>query len=147
MKKSEPTIIVDSSVFAKWFLLDEKERENALHIKEDYVDEQITICLPSIAFYEVNNVFRSAVLRKRMSAAEALENFHIFLQFDFASYALEEFQEEILAKAIDRSMSSYDASYIVLAEYLKIPFFTADEKLLQKVSSKYIRHLKDYPRE
>ena len=56
-----------------------------------------------------------------------------------------EVQYEALDIAMKYDISSYDASYVALAEYLKKPFFTADDKLLKKVKSKFVFGLSDYP--
>jgi len=46
--------------------------------------------------------------------------------------------------ALSFDISSYDASYLALAEELKIPFITADQKLINKVESKFLVSLKDF---
>lgn len=143
MKTSNSSIIIDASIFAKWFLPDEHET-TALKIKEDYVREDVAIYLPSIIFYEMNNLFRSAVTRTRITKKDAVQGLHNFLQLDFIVYEMEDLQEQILGKAIDLDISSYDASYVVLAEYLRFRFYTTDEKLIKKAKSDYVLSLKSY---
>ena len=140
-------IIIDASVFAKWFLPDEKDREIALLIKEDYAKEYVAISLPSVTFYEVNNIFRSAVMRSRIGKEEAFERFSSFLKLDFIIYTMEDLQQKILEKAIKLDLSSYDASYVALAEYLDVYFYTADERLVKKAKNKLVLSLKNYPKE
>lgn len=143
MKSS--TIIIDSSIIAKWFLEDEEEKESALKIKEDYLQGNISIVLPSITFYEVSNFLKIAVSRLRIEKHSAYRAYKRFLEFDFEVYFSNELLEASIYEAITQNITSYDASYVVLAEYLKIPFYTADEKLLQKAEGKYVRHLQEYP--
>lgn len=138
------TIIIDSSIIAKWFLEDEEEKESALGIKEDYLQGDISIALPSITFYEVSNFLKMAVLRLRLEKHSAYNAYKRFLEFDFEVYFSNELLKANIYEAITHNITSYDASYVVLAEYLKIPFYTADEKLLQKAKGKYVRHLNEY---
>ena len=64
---------------------------------------------------------------------------------EFIIYSSEELFKEAFEKATALDITFYDASYVVLAEYLKFPFYTADKKLLQKANGKYLYHLKEYP--
>lgn len=143
MKRS--TIIIDSSIIAKWFLEDEEEKESALKIKEDYLQGNISIALPSITFYEVSNFLKMAVSRLRIEKDSAYTVYKKFLEFDFEIHFSNELLEASIYEAVTHNITSYDASYVVLAEYLKVPFYTADEKLLQKSKGKYLYHLKEYP--
>lgn len=142
MKQS--TIIIDSSIIAKWFLEDEEEKESALKIKEDYLQGDISIALPSITFYEVSNFLKMAVSRLRIEKHSAYNAYKRFLEFDFEVYFSNELLEANIYEAITHNITSYDASYVVLAEYLKIPFYTADRKLLQKTKGEYVYHLREY---
>lgn len=141
----ESTIIIDASILAKWFLLDEIDRENALRIEKDYRKGLIFIALPSLAYYEVNNLFKSAVSSQRISKKDAEDLYEKgFLALDFSVYFSNALLTKTLRKAVTENISAYDASYVALAQNLKIPFYTADEKLLQKAKAKYVKHVKHY---
>lgn len=137
-------IVIDASVIAKWFLPDEQETEIALKIKEDFVQGSISIALPSLVFYEINNLLNLAVVRLRVSGEKAVEIYRDFLELDFEIYFTRELLKLTLETALKYQISSYDASYLSLAELIRAPFFTADEKLVQKVRSGYAKRLKDY---
>lgn len=137
-------IVIDASVIAKWFLPDEQETEIALKIKEDFVQGSISIALPSLVFYEINNLLNLAVVRLRVSGEKAVDIYRDFLELDFETYFTKELLKSTLENALAYKISSYDASYIALTEMIKAPFFTADEKLINQVKSKYVKTLKDY---
>lgn len=139
----QKTIIVDSSVIAKWFLPDEPS-EQAFRVKQDFTNKLLLLAEPSLIYYEVNNIIRSAAVSFRVNKKEANEAYGAFLELNFIVYHSKQFLEHTLQKAIDLDVSSYDASYIALAEYLNIPMYTADKKLLLKTKSNLIRDLKDY---
>ena len=98
MKQS--TIIIDSSIIAKWFLEDEEEKESALKIKEDYLQGDISIALPSITFYEVSNFLKMAVSRLRIEKHSAYNAYKRFLEFDFEVYFPMSFLKQIFMKLL-----------------------------------------------
>lgn len=139
------TLIIDASVVAKWLLEDEQENPQALKIKNDFLDNKVTISVPIFLYYEVNNLLRSATLSKRMNPEKAVKAYQGFLDLGFIVYSSKELLTATLKKAFDMDISSYDASYIALAQYLQVPFYTADEKLVKKASTSLIKVLDDYP--
>lgn len=136
-------IIVDSSVIAKWYLPDEKD-DYALKIQQDFASKTIFISVPSLLFYEVSNILKNAAKSLRISKEKTYKAYENLLQLDFTVYSSVTLLREALRLAIALDITSYDASYIVLAEYLKVPVFTADEKLIKKASSNLVKGLLDY---
>lgn len=137
------TLILDSSVIAKWFF-PENDSKKALLIKDKFSNNEISIAIPVLLYYEINNLLRTAVKTYRVDADEAIEVYNAFLKLNFISYSSELLLKKTLETALKFDISSYDASYVALSEYLKIHFITADQKLLNKVSNKFIVELKDY---
>lgn len=137
-------IIVDSSVIVKWYLPDEKD-DYALKIQQDFTLKTIFISIPVLLFYEVNNILKSAAKSLRISQGKTYQVYEDLFQLDFTVYSSAALLKEALRLAIAFDITSYDASYIALAEYLKVPFFTADEKLVKKASSGLVKILGDYP--
>lgn len=136
-------IIVDSSVIAKWYLPDEKD-DYALKIQQDFTLKTIFISVPILLFYEVNNILKNAAKSLRISKEKTYGAYEDLLQLDFTVYSSIALFKEALQLAIVFDITSYDASYIALAEYLKVPVFTADEKLVKKVSSNLVKVLTNY---
>ncbi len=139
------SIIIDSSVALKWFFPEEKYRNEALTIKRGFTKKEIAITVPILFFYEVGNVLKSSVKSSRVDPNKAKRAYEKFTYAEFMIYSSKELFKNAFAKATMLDITFYDASYLVLAEYLKIPFYTADEKLLQKTKDEYVRHLKEYP--
>ena len=138
------SIIIDASVAAKWLLPDEEDFAANL-IKKKFAERAISISVPVFIFYEVNNLLKSAILNGRLDAKKAVSLYEAFLDFDFTIYSSKQLLKATLKKAIELSISSYDASYVVLAEHLQTPLYTADEKLVKKASSSLVKVLDDYP--
>lgn len=141
MKK---TIIIDASVVAKWLLPDENNLIADI-IKKAFANREIAVAIPSLIFYEINNLLKSAVLSKRISAKDSVDFYESFLNLNFTILWSKELLKNTLQKALDLNISSYDASYVALAEYLNIPFYTADEKLVEKIGSRLVLPIKVYP--
>ena len=142
---SNLNIIIDASVLAKWFLPSEEESELALTIRDDFAASRFSISFPSLVFYEVSNLLKSAVLRSRLNREKAVKIYQDFLELDFEIYLTDELLRNSLEIALKSDISSYDAAYVALAQYLRAPLFTADQKLLKKAKSRFVKNLKTYP--
>lgn len=136
-------IIIDASVAAKW-LLDDEESVYANKIKNEFLDNKVSIQVPIVIYSEVNNLLKSAILSQRINFLKALKVYQSFLDLDFTTFYSKELFVSTLNIALNLGISSYDASYVALVEYLKIPLFTADEKLVKKANSSLVKSLEDY---
>lgn len=137
------TLILDSSVIAKWFF-PEEDSEKALQIKEKFVNNEISIAVPLLLCYEVNNILRTAVKAFRIDIKDAIDVYNAFLKLNFIVYSSQSLMTKTLETALKFDISSYDASYISLSEYLNTTFLTADQKLLRKVSSTSAVDIRSY---
>ena len=137
-------LVLDSSAVAKWFFPEEQSNV-ALKIREDFLTKKITISAPTLIFYEVNNILKTAVKSLRIEKEKAINAYGGFLNLGIIVYSTKDLLENTLDEAVNLDISSYDASYIVLANYLKAPLFTADQRLLRKAESRFVKNLKTYP--
>ncbi len=143
MNSKNPTnIILDSSVVAKWFFPSEEDSEIALKIRDLFQSKEISISAPVLIYYEINNLIRTAIKSLRISEKLAKEAYQGFLELDLIAYSSTELMKMALEKAVSLDVSSYDASYLVLAEYLKVPLITADQKLVDKAKTDLVQKLK-----
>jgi len=137
------TIIIDASVAAKWLLPDEYDLRADV-IKKSFTDREIAVAVSNLIFYEINNLLNSAALSKRISVRDSANFYESLLNLDFTIHWSKELLIKTLQKALDLNISSYDASYVALAQSLQIPLYTADEKLVKKVNSPLVKSLIDY---
>ena len=138
------TIVIDASVVAKWLLPDGQGSAAANRVKKDLVERTLLIAVPVFIFYEVNNLLKSAALSSRIDPKKAAAAYEGFLNLELSVYSSKEILKHTLDKAFELDISSYDASYVALAEYLQVPFYTADEKLVKKSQSKCVKDLEEY---
>lgn len=137
------SIIIDSSVAIKWYLPDESDN-NALKMRSDFADGNILISVPTLFFYEVSNILRTSTESLRLIRQKSIQAYQDLLELNFVSYANKELFKAALERGLQLDLTAYDASYVVLAENLQVPFYTADEKLVKKASADLVKKLEDY---
>ena len=142
--KLPETVLLDSSVVLKWFRKDEVWRDEALRLRQAYLDGHILICVPDLLIYEIANVLRYKPGLTRRQVQEALDSL-----FDMQIRIIE-ISHEVIRQAIHLAYSYditvYDATFVATAESLNIQFITADDKLSQKiVDLSHVRHISLFP--
>jgi predicted nucleic acid-binding protein len=132
--------VLDSSVVLKWFRKDEIWRDSALQMRQIYLDGHMLIYVPDLLIYEIANVLRYKPDLTNQQVQEALDSL-----YDLHIKIVEISQEMIkgaIRLAYSYGITVYDAAFMALAESLKVPFVTADEKLSEKLSDvPYVQHI------
>jgi len=124
---STAALILDSSVFIKWYRQGEVLAERALVLRKAYLEGQLTILAPTLCLYELANVLRykdDLTTEEVQSAVQSM--FDIGVEWISPS-------REILNKAIEIARTYhttvYDAVFVALATILDMIFITADKRL------------------
>ncbi|MDX2040237.1 MAG: type II toxin-antitoxin system VapC family toxin [Acidobacteriota bacterium] len=140
-------LVIDSCVAIKWRLRDESELAQADALQEDFVNGRVELLAPTLFDYEIGNILKVAISRKRLSEADA-----VIALADFKTIALERFgvlplQSRVFDLAIHYQRSFYDASYLALAENQGVDFYTGDKRLFNAVNSffPWVKWIGDYP--
>lgn len=124
-------IVLDSSVVLKWIFADEENSPFALNFREDHIKGEQKIAVVPLLYFEIANIL---AIKSSLSSNEAEEAFSEIYNFELEEHNLEfEDYKQAISLANEKSISVYDASYIVLAEKLTCEFVTADKKLVSKV--------------
>ncbi len=137
--KAEPRRwVIDSSFVCSLFLPDEdsSDAENFFAgILSDRLDA------PTLLKYEITNVLRGAIRRKRISDDEAREILSLFLKLPIRYDSLENNDRPIailnLARSLD--LSVYDATYLELALIGDSTLLTLDEQLRKAARKKRVK--------
>lgn len=141
-RREKKVIIADASIIVKWFV-EEENTKNALKIRDDYRKGIIDIWSTELMPFEVLNALR---YNPELGKDEICEVAKSLSKFKFALYPLlNEIADLCIEDALKYGLSIYDSSYLALSEIFDKELYTADEKMISKVSGKEkIAHLKEY---
>jgi predicted nucleic acid-binding protein len=124
-------IVADASFCGAWVLTDESSGA-AESLLARIISGSVQLVVPALWHYEMLNLLRSAVRRKRLATedldltVEALERVPMTLEDLPGAPA----RRRILHLAMQFDLSSYDAAYLELADRFKISLQTNDAKLV-----------------
>ena len=118
---------------AKWFNKGEANEEEALALRNAWVDGTVKLFSPSLIIYEVcNSIWKNPNIES--SQAVSLSKLVIRLRPSLIEAGQDESQEAMaLAKKGKRTF--YDSIYIVLSRSRKCPLITSDEDQLKLAKS------------
>lgn len=138
-------IVVDCSVSASWILPDEKTPKSE-RILKDALSGKICLVEPVSWKYESINLLRSAIIRKRLTEQMAKKALYLLTEvpIEFIDpHTQSDF--EILNSSLQHGLSSYDATYLNLAEIRGIDLVSAGKELLAlKSKFSWIKSVMEY---
>jgi len=122
--------VFDTSFTGALIIPDEKCKEaDKIHSN---IGEDEDIFIPQLFWYEITNVFRNLVIRKRYSLDE-VKTFYSRLaaiRLSLDSETGVDYSKKIMRISIDYNLSSYDAAYLELAERKNSVLCTLDDGLI-----------------
>lgn len=114
--------VLDASVLVKWFHTEgEANLQQAMELRDQYERGEISVAVPSLLFLEILNV------AKKWSSADELVG--LAQQLPGLGFTVSEPSLERVAHWEGRSLTSYDACYVALAEQRRVTLVTADDKI------------------
>lgn len=131
-------LVLDASVALKWFI-DEEESHKARRLMRSIKEGKVSVYVPPIFPFEVANILS---LKENISSELLFSSIRSLYSLGLQSgINSEEFLEKSVQVSRDFKITVYDASYVALAQDLKIDFLTADKKLKDKVRLSFIKLL------
>ncbi len=125
----ETKFVMDASVIVSILSPDERLPEKMEKMFSKFLKRKIEFVAPTLLKYEVGNVLRSLVLKRRMDEANVGVAYHNFLKLEIRFVDID--YNMVLMEAISNKISFYDASYLFLSKKLKVKLLTLDKKLSQ----------------
>jgi predicted nucleic acid-binding protein len=133
--------VLDTSVVIKWFRQGEILAEQALALRDAYLDGTITVSVPALLVYELSNVLRYKDLTTGQVQEAVQSLFDMGLESILPTDAVMRRAVEI---ACSYDTTVYDATFAALAEPLVATFVTADERLAHRLDAlPFVRFLGD----
>lgn len=125
--KRAGSIVLDSSVVMKWFRKSEALREQALQLRQAYLDGSLALYVPDLLIYEIANVLR---YKPDMNPTKVQQALHSLFEMGIR---IERITPEVIGRAIaiaySYDVTVYDAAFVALAENVGAALITADQKL------------------
>ena len=126
-------VIVDTSVVVKWIA----EEEGSLEAKS--LLQGTDMGAPDLLLYEFVNVLNC---RPGFSEADVEISLNSLFNFKLQFFVLPQHQFLKINQLCQKyKITSYDASFVILAETLGVDLITADKKMAQKVNHLKFVHL------
>src|SRR5687767_16037598 len=129
-------ICVDASLAVKWILKeDDSDRARALFRAAVHAGESIVA--PPLLPIEVTNILRQRMRGPDgLTRAEATELLDDFLTYPVGVHQPTGLHRRALALADSYGLpAAYDAHYLALAQHLRCNFWTADQRLLNRLGT------------
>ena len=134
-----PAVVLDTSVLIKWFRQEEVLAERALVLRDTYLEGLVIISIPWLAVYELANVLRYKSDLTTVQVQEAVQSL-LEMELEWVSPSSEAMRRTIeIARGYE--ITFYDATFVVLAETLKMAFITADERLARRLALPFVHFL------
>lgn len=133
-------VVLDASVVVKWYN-EEDYSKKALLIRDDYIAGKVDLVEPYLLIYEVGNALRYNPEFGQSDVESATRNL-LDMQMDLREISVEQIPT-LLDFAYTYGTTFYDAAYVALSDHEDMKFYTADDKLLGKVS-KHATHIREY---
>lgn len=135
---SIPTLVVDASVAAKWFLRDEPDVDAADSLWDEVVAGRLALSAPAQIEVEVVAAIRKASLRGRVDDETSHELVMEWLG-EFSPSLMLVPNVTLLADAHHNSLllgvTTFDALYVTLAEQTGFDLVVADRRLLRSAAA------------
>ena len=135
MASAVPRLVVDASVAAKWYLLDEDYADQAGALLNQFRQGAIGLVAPQQIRYEVPSAITVATRGRapRLTLEQGRRAIEEFLALDLETIRGDEVVRLAYDLVHEYGCAFYDALYLALAQDLGVPFITADGRLYRRV--------------
>lgn len=129
-----PNLVVDASVVIKWFLAEPLSVE-ARRILDDYQEGALSFVAPDLINAEVGNIVWKKQTFQGLGAYDAKAVMDGFRKLEIAVTPTAQLLVDAYNLAITHRRTVYDSLYLALSIREACQFVTADERLVNAVSS------------
>jgi len=133
------TVVVDASVAVKWFTHEEFS-DSAAKLLKMHEEGKVNLASPYLFIYEVANALRynpGYGIQDVKRSVRAIDKLQISLFPPLAE--LRDLSTEV---AFTHGLSFYDSAYIALAMTTRATCYTADNEVVKKMSTEWVRHIR-----
>lgn len=144
MEDTGNIFVIDASIILAWLLPKEKHQKQVDNLFLLHTQKTISLTVPTLCTYEVVNGIKSAILRKRITIAKTPEILEKYQMLEIEE--LKPVMMRLFELSYQNNISVYDAAYVELAQRKGWSFYTADEKLYDKLKGKlsFVKFIADF---
>jgi predicted nucleic acid-binding protein len=124
--------VLDASVFIRGVV---DEADDALAWLGRIAEDELDASWPELALVEIANAFTTHVRTGRISRRRAARAVARAVALPIEATPLDVLAVPAFAVATARSLTAYDACYVVLAETMEVPLVTADRRLAEATAN------------
>ena len=128
------TVVVDSSVAIKWFVVEPYSVE-AHYILEEYQAGTLALLAPDLVYAEVGNIVWKKHRFQGLAAEDAEEVLAAFRLVTFVVTSCAALLEEAYHLAVTHQRTVYDAMYLALSLREHCRWVTADERIVNALGA------------
>jgi predicted nucleic acid-binding protein len=127
-------LVIDSGVAIKWFVVEPYSAE-ARRILDGYRQGDLTFLAPDLIYAEVGNIAWKKHQFQSLASADAQQIITEFQTVQLTITSNVHLLDDAYRLAVTYQRSVYDSLYLALSERENCQFITADERLVNAVSS------------
>jgi predicted nucleic acid-binding protein len=131
-----PRLVIDSSVAVKWFVPEPYSIE-ARRILDGYRLGTVSFLAPDLLYAEVGNIIWKKQQFQGLAAADAQQVLTEFQAITFFVTPSAHLLSDAYQLAITYQRTVYDSLYVALSEQARCQFVTADERLVNALSTNF----------
>ena len=128
------TVVVDSSVAIKWFVVEPYSVE-AHYVLEEYQAGTLTLLAPDLLYAEVGNIVWKKHRFQNLATEDAEEVLAAFRLVTFMVTSCAALLEEAYRLAMTHQRTVYDAMYLALSLRENCRWVTADERIVNALGA------------
>lgn len=123
-------VVIDASYAGAWMLPDELS-DSAEELLREILMENRQMAVPELWHYEMCNLLRSTMRRKRIEEVDASVALDLLQHVprQIFDHRDDLFQRRLMTIAMRFELSAYDAAYLELADRLQCPLYSNDRRL------------------
>jgi predicted nucleic acid-binding protein len=138
---SPPLAVIDASVAARWFLLDENLVPESQRVVDDLRADRIALIVPGHFQIEVGNAIRNALRSHRLTLDAARTAMATLTALPTQAVHLDSLIAAGFDVALHYDCALYDALYLALADQAACPFVHADRRLHNTLAGRFPREM------
>lgn len=131
--------VLDTSVVIKWIRQGEEHQNEALWLRDRYLDGKLVIAVPELLLYELANALRHKPGAAKEHVHKAVDSIlDLGIEVLHPTFAV---MHSAVHLAFHYDVTFYDALFLAVAEDLRYNFITADGVFYKKIKGRAGSHL------